>query len=80
MDKVMKNKRGLELVTSRSSGKRYSSEKFFYLCITCPIKSGKCGKELKKLQKFEYLEKKKSFFDEIKNIFQFLKGYHLVKK
>ena len=46
----------------------------------CPFESGKCGKERKKLQKFGYLENKKSFFDEIKNIFQFLKCYHFVKK
>ena len=26
-----------------------------------PFESGKCGKEVKKLQKFEYLENKKSF-------------------
>ena len=30
MDKVIKNKRGLELVTSRSSGYKTSSEKFLY--------------------------------------------------
>ena len=30
---------------------------------------GNCGKEGKKLQKFEYLKNKKSFVDEIKNIF-----------
>ena len=36
--------------------------------IICPFESGQCGKEGKKLQ-FEYLENKKSFFDEIKNIF-----------
>ena len=34
-----------------------------------PFESGKCGKEGKKLQKFEYLENEKSFFDEIKNTF-----------
>ena len=52
-----------------------------YSTSTCPFESGKCGKERKKLQKFEYLENEKSFLDEIKNIFsQFLKGYHLVKK
>ena len=34
-----------------------------------PFVSGKCGKEGKKLQKIEYLENKKSFLDEIKNIF-----------
>ena len=30
MDKVTKNKRGMELVTSRSSGYEASSEKFLY--------------------------------------------------
>ena len=34
-----------------------------------PFEVGKCGKEGKKLQKFEYLENEKSFLDEIKNIF-----------
>ena len=35
----------------------------------CPFESGNYGKEGKKLQKFEYLEKEKSFLDEIKNAF-----------
>ena len=34
-----------------------------------PFEVGKCGKEGKKIQKFEYLENEKSFLDEIKNIF-----------
>ena len=34
-----------------------------------PFESGKFGKKGKKLQKFEYLENKMSFLDEIKNIF-----------
>ena len=34
-----------------------------------PFEFGKCGKQGKKLQKFEYLENEKSFLDEIKNIF-----------
>ena len=38
----------------------------------CPFESGKCGKEGKKLQKLEYLQNKKSFLDEIKNIFHSL--------
>ena len=46
----------------------------------CPFEPGKSGKEGKKSQKFEYLKNEKSFLDKIKNIFQFLKGYHLVKK
>ena len=33
MDKVIKNKRGLELVTSCSSDRKTSSEKFLYLFI-----------------------------------------------
>ena len=40
-----------------------------YSTSGCPFESGKFGKEGKKLQKFEYLENKKSFLDEIKNIF-----------
>ena len=45
-----------------------------------PFESGKYDKEDEKLQEFEYLENEKSFLDEIKSAFQFLKGYHLVKK
>ena len=34
IDEIIKNKRGFELVTSRSSGYETSSEKFlYYLCI-----------------------------------------------
>ena len=51
-----------------------------YSTSICPFKSGKCGNEGAKIQKFEYLENEKSFLEETKNIFQFLKGYHLVKK
>ena len=35
----------------------------------CAFVSGKCGKEGKKLQKFEYLKNEKSFLDEIKKHF-----------
>ena len=37
-----------------------------YSTFICPFESENCGKQGKKLQKFEYLEKKKSFLDEIK--------------
>ena len=37
--------------------------------LVCLFQSRKCGKEGKKLQKFEYLENEKSFLHEIKNIF-----------
>ena len=40
-----------------------------YSTSACPLESGKCGKEEKKQQKFEYPENEKSFLDEIKNIF-----------
>ena len=50
-----------------------------YSTSICSFESRKCGKEEEKLQKFEYLKNEKSFLDEIKNIFQFLESYHLVK-
>ena len=40
-----------------------------YSTFNSPFQSGKCGKKRKKLQKYEYLEKEKSFLDEIKNNF-----------
>ena len=43
-----------------------------YSTSICPFEYGKCGKEGKKLQIFEYLENKKSFLDELKNIFHSL--------
>ena len=42
-----------------------------YSTFICPFESGKCGKE-KKLQKFEYLENDKKFFDEIKKHFLYI--------
>ena len=39
-----------------------------YSIYICSFESGKCVKEEKKLQKFEYLENEKSFLDELKNI------------
>ena len=41
-----------------------------YSASICRFESGKCGKEEEKLKTFEYLKNKKSFLDEIKNIFQ----------
>ena len=117
-DNKIWNKKGLELVTSRSSDYTRSSEKFFllmmyyltkfdvalqsdfwvipkitsanlckpihdinYSIFICPLESWKCEREGKKLEKFEYLENKKNFLDEIKGLFySFLKGYHLMKK
>ena len=40
-----------------------------YSTLICPFESGKCRKEGKKLQKFEYLENENNFLDETKNIF-----------
>ena len=106
IDKVIKNKRGLELVTNSLQVMKqvqknsfisyilsvqvwwFNIKQFFsysknYFCkfmqsnswhhklfhLICPSLFGKCGKERKKLQKFEYLKNKKSFLDEIKDTF-----------
>ena len=107
MDKVIKNKRGLELVTVALQVTKQVHKNFFisytlsdqvwwcnikwffwvirkitsanlskpihdiinYSPSICPFESGKCGKEGEKLQNFKYLKNKKSFLDEIKNIF-----------
>ena len=101
----MKNKRGLELVTGRSSGYKQVQKNPFisdvlpdkvwwcdinwflipkitsfdlykpihdvmnYSIFVCPFETEKCGKEGKKLQKFEYPKNKNSSLDEVKNIF-----------
>ena len=44
------------------------NHKLFHFHLSFTLESGKNEKEGKELQKFEYLEKKKSFLDEI-NIF-----------
>ena len=51
-----------------------------YSTSICPFESGKCGKEVKKLQKFEYLKNKKSFLDEIKNILIVFEGLSFDEK
>ena len=48
--------------------------------LICPFESGKCEKELKNLQKFEYLESKKNFLDEIKKHFLYFLEDYSVKK
>ena len=40
-----------------------------YSSLKCSFKSKECGKKGEELQKLEYLENKKSFSNEIKNIF-----------
>ena len=45
-----------------------------YSTSICPFQSGKCGKEEKKLQKFEYLENERWFLDELENIFHSFLG------
>ena len=51
-----------------------------YCVSICPFESGNCGKEGKKLQKFEYLENEKSFFDEIKTFSIVFKGLSFGEK
>ena len=51
-----------------------------YSTSICPFEFGKCRKEGKTLQKFEYLENKKSFLVEIKNFFILFEGLSLDEK
>ena len=51
-----------------------------YTTSICPFESGKCGKEWKKSQKFEYLEDEKSFLDEIKTFFKIFEGLSFGEK
>ena len=51
-----------------------------YSTSICPYESGKCGKEDKKWQKFEYLENEKSLLDEIKPFFTVFKGVSFGEK
>ena len=51
-----------------------------YSSFICPSESEKCGKGVKKIQKFEYLENKKGFLDEIKNTFYSFKGLSFGEK
>ena len=65
----------------------YSIPVINYSISMCPFESGKFGKEGKKSWKFEYLENKKSFLDEIESIFHsfwrsviWWKNKNLIKK
>ena len=51
-----------------------------YSTFICPFESGKSGKEEGKIQKCEYLKNKKSFLDEIKNIFTVFEGLSFGEK
>ena len=51
-----------------------------YSTSICPFVFGKCEKEEEKLQKFEYLENKKRFLDEIKKAFTVFKGLSFGEK
>ena len=45
-----------------------------YSTSICHFESGKCGKEVEKLQKFDYFKNEKSYLDEIKTFFIVFKG------
>ena len=45
-----------------------------------PFESWKSGKEVEKLQKYEYLENEKGFLDEVKNIFHSFEGLSFAEK
>ena len=51
-----------------------------YSTSICPFVSGKCGKEGKKLEKFDYLENEKSFLGKIKNTFPSFEGLSFGQK
>ena len=51
-----------------------------YSTSICAFESGRCGKEGKKLQKFEYLEKEKDFLDEKKTFFILFEGLSFDEK
>ena len=51
-----------------------------YSTFICPLESGKCGKEAKNFETFEYLKNKNSFLDKIKSIFVVFKGLSFVGK
>ena len=51
-----------------------------YSTSICRFEFGKCGKEEEKLQKFEYLENKKSFLGEIKTFFTIFEGLSFGEK
>ena len=58
----------------------YASQFMISWIIPFPFVLFSLERNGRKLQKFEYLENENGFLDEMKNIFQFLKGYHLVEK
>ena len=45
-----------------------------YSTFSSPFESGKCRKETKKLQKFEYLENENSILDDTKTFFIIFEG------
>ena len=76
MDKVIKYKRGLELMTSHFSGYKASSNlckpiqnMLNYSTSICTFESAKFGKEQKKIKKLDYLENEYFFSGETKTYF-----------
>ena len=70
MDRIVKNKRGLGLATSQASG-----------CKTSPfvLLNLECGKEVKKLQKLEFLESERAFTKKLKAFFVVSEGFSFVR-
>ena len=50
-----------------------------YSTSICPFESGKSGKEEEKIQKFEYLQKEKSFLDSFWRAIIWRKNKNLIK-
>ena len=62
------------------TGGKYFHKNIHLRCFIYLFECGKCGKDGKKLQKNEYLEKKKSFLNKTKSIFQCFSGLSFGEK
>ena len=68
MDKIMKNKKGMELVTSLSLSCKTCLEKFLFW--SDPLNLETVERKGKNWQNIQYTKNKKSFLEEIKIIFR----------
>ena len=68
MDKIMKNKKDLELVTGLYLSCRTCLEKFLFWSNSLNLET--VERKGKKRQNIEYLKNEKTFLEEIKTIFQ----------
>ena len=67
MDKIMKNKKGMERVTSLSLSCKTCLEKFLFW--SDPLNLETVERKVKNRQNIQYLKNEKSFLEEAKTIF-----------